>query len=466
MTNIIDKTIFVSYNRKDSEIVDQLENDLGIFGISLYRDIREISEGSSIKEFMKKIRKFDFSLMIISDHFLKSECCMFEVLEFVKDENFINRILPIITTEINIFSPDKRASYIQYWIDKKNSLRQTIHTINDLTASSALINDLKHYEKVSAEIGEFLDFLADRHNSMRINNKMQIDYEPLLRILNIEKHLLSNDLRRIIDILDDEEREIQLEQLLIKYPNFHQIKFYLAVNAKRTKKFAKEKMYYEHLIKINFMSSSVYNNYANLLLEHYNEQEQAKEYYLKAIETNEFDYAPYTDFASYLIEYEKDVKQAIIYYEKSLKLNALNAEAYIGLANILSKHTHELDLAKKYYAFAMKIEPKYIPSVFNNYAQNILKDSHRAIKFFKKAILLDHNYFEAHANLGNKYALIGDFDNAISEYKIAITLKENAQVLLTLGLTLFNLKNPEAEQYIARACNADPDFVRQFGIIC
>ena len=43
---------------------------------------------------MKKVSKQDYVLILISDHFLKSSNCMYEILELFKSEQFEKKILP------------------------------------------------------------------------------------------------------------------------------------------------------------------------------------------------------------------------------------------------------------------------------------------------------------------------------------------------------------------------------------
>ena len=64
---------------------------------------------------MKQIRDTDFVLIIISDGFLKSSNCMYEVLELLKEKDYEKKILPILT---HIFKPEERINYTQYWGDK------------------------------------------------------------------------------------------------------------------------------------------------------------------------------------------------------------------------------------------------------------------------------------------------------------------------------------------------------------
>lgn len=71
--------IFLSYSRKDEAIVNPIDRDFTAMGIRLKRDIRDIPFRADIKEFMNRVGKSDYVLMIISDSFLKLKYCMYEV---------------------------------------------------------------------------------------------------------------------------------------------------------------------------------------------------------------------------------------------------------------------------------------------------------------------------------------------------------------------------------------------------
>lgn len=114
--------IFLSYSWKDKDLADDIDKKFESIGISLLRDVRDIGYTQSIKEYMKKIRKSDFAMVIISDDYLKSINCMYEMLEFIKDESYKKRILPIIKTNACIFDSNDRISYIKYWENRFEEL--------------------------------------------------------------------------------------------------------------------------------------------------------------------------------------------------------------------------------------------------------------------------------------------------------------------------------------------------------
>lgn len=80
-------TIFISYSNLDSKIADELDVCLQAAGLTAKRDVRDVTYKDNFKIFMKEIRRADFVICIISDNFLRSTNCMFEVLKFRKEEN-------------------------------------------------------------------------------------------------------------------------------------------------------------------------------------------------------------------------------------------------------------------------------------------------------------------------------------------------------------------------------------------
>ena len=66
------ESIFVSYSWKNGIIADTLDSLFRNKGIELRRDIRDLNITDSVKAFMKTIRHSDYSIMIISEDYLKS----------------------------------------------------------------------------------------------------------------------------------------------------------------------------------------------------------------------------------------------------------------------------------------------------------------------------------------------------------------------------------------------------------
>ncbi len=152
-------SIFISYSSKNSDIADYIDEVFRTKGIKLTRDIRDVEFKKSFKEFMKKIRKTDFAILVISDHFLKSRYCMYEVIEFLKEENFKEKVLPVVLNDVAL-DPLGKTGYIKFWKEEYNKLKGEA---DDLAPEERGIpdQDLKHYKTISMHIGEFLDTISD-----------------------------------------------------------------------------------------------------------------------------------------------------------------------------------------------------------------------------------------------------------------------------------------------------------------
>ena len=74
------KNIFVSYCQKDSVYADNIDLYFKEKDINIHRDIRDISNWKSIREYMNSIREMDYAILIITDNYLKSFNCMYDVL--------------------------------------------------------------------------------------------------------------------------------------------------------------------------------------------------------------------------------------------------------------------------------------------------------------------------------------------------------------------------------------------------
>ena len=152
--------IFISYSWSDDELANDIDNKFAKIGINLVRDRRDLKYKSSIKEFMKQICQGDFALIIISDNYLKSSNCMYEVTEFIKDENYKERILPILKNDAKIFKAIERNQYIRYWQNEYMKLKEESSDIDEANKID-YIRELIRYEKIQRELPDFMSNISD-----------------------------------------------------------------------------------------------------------------------------------------------------------------------------------------------------------------------------------------------------------------------------------------------------------------
>ena len=155
--------IFLSYCWNDSseanKIYDYFKNSQNI---ELHRDTIDIGKWGSIKEYMQSISNMDYTILLISDSYLKSANCMYEVLEVMRDRNYRDKIFPAVIYS-GIYSPVTRAKYVKYWQDEFKELEGTLKEIN-VQNLGKLNEDLKRRQDISSNIAEFLDVVSDMNN--------------------------------------------------------------------------------------------------------------------------------------------------------------------------------------------------------------------------------------------------------------------------------------------------------------
>jgi len=194
--------IFVSYSWENNTFVNKLDVLFKNIGIILRRDVRDVKYKQSINNYIETIRDADFCLMIISDQYLKSKNCMYEVLEFIKDKNYKDKILPIIYEDVKIYDAKDRLSYIEFWqneYDKINKLRSAIDTL----AQVDVIQELKIVENIKINISDFLSSISD------------------LQLITIDKEITLKQFNEIIDYVNPKS------EIFEKSPNE---RAYLVVN--------------------------------------------------------------------------------------------------------------------------------------------------------------------------------------------------------------------------------------------
>ena len=213
MADIPQKQIFLSYAWANKDVADTIDSDFQKVGITFQRDVRDIKYTESIKDFMHKVSKSDFVVMLISEEYIKSENCMYEVMELLNSHEFEKKILPVIVGNADIFTREGRANYLDYWGDKLQAAAELVtkHT------HSETIEDKKKVENIYNQLSNFFkritDLKSECFENLRGNN-----YGPMLRKMQINEEDIVERALEIWHMEDAEEQEIAVESLLLKHP--------------------------------------------------------------------------------------------------------------------------------------------------------------------------------------------------------------------------------------------------------
>ena len=154
------KTIFLSYCHKDKDSADIIDKELEKDGISIRRDERDVGYKDSFKGFMKKIREADHAVMLLSEDFLRSANCMYEMTELIKEEDFKKRVLPVMVKPLSIFNTKGRIDLVKYWQGEEAKLKIEVKGIDPVNLGP-LTEDLRKAQEISSSISSFVTIMSD-----------------------------------------------------------------------------------------------------------------------------------------------------------------------------------------------------------------------------------------------------------------------------------------------------------------
>ncbi|MCE4045580.1 putative DNA binding domain-containing protein [Lysinibacillus fusiformis] len=197
---ILERKLFLSYCQKDSCIADIIEEKVApqIKNIRISRDIRDVEYKESFSDFMHSIGEHDFVVTIISDSYLKSRNCMYEIVEIMRDRNFINKLLYLILFEddikfydafignqikADIYSIEGQTTYIKYWQSVEKNLRKMILELEDPLVTVNHTEELIVVTKIKMEMQEFMRILRDR-NGISFGEMLDSNFKEIVSNIN------------------------------------------------------------------------------------------------------------------------------------------------------------------------------------------------------------------------------------------------------------------------------------------
>ena len=162
--------IYISYAWKDNQtaqgrqreaLVDRICAVLLAKRYNLIRDRNHLTLGQSIEKFMGEIGRGNYVILVISDKYLRSEYCMFEALEVMKQKDYQQKIFPVVLSDANVYSREGQVSYIQYWQKKKQQISHLIGP-NPSDEYSAMVDVANKITEIANSVDDFIQFVQDK----------------------------------------------------------------------------------------------------------------------------------------------------------------------------------------------------------------------------------------------------------------------------------------------------------------
>ncbi len=176
--------VFISYawGGESEKVVDEIEAAFTSKGIRLVRDKTDLGFKGLIREFMMQIGHGNLVVLIISDKYLKSKNCMFELLEVEKKGEFYNRIFPIVLPDADIYDSLGIINYLKYWDQKTKELNTSVKELDNLADTRKVQEDINLYTDIRGAIDKLAGKLSNM-NTLTVEIMRAKYFQPLVEKL-------------------------------------------------------------------------------------------------------------------------------------------------------------------------------------------------------------------------------------------------------------------------------------------
>jgi len=393
--------IFLSYSWTNKKIADKIYYDLTFVGFDVIKDDHFLKYTDKISDFMKKIRKSDFALLLICDSYLKSINCMTEIIQLQRDDDIWRKILPVILKDTKFYDVLDRYRYVKHWQEKSVEIEQVLKNLDPSNATS-LYQELKLYKEIALNIDLFL-----------LNIKEQMNVSP--------EELFDNYYSQLTERIGQEPDFSKLSQLIpISFISDPTLRLWTINNFKKTNKVEnshclsikatcyrdlkqpdKAIIFYKKSIALDDFNYAAWNNLGQIYEQAIHNYTEAKLAYEKAIDRKpDFD-IPRINLGLILSDYFKDNAGAKKQYEEILTFDENNPKAHHNLSNIYrEKEFFDLDKVEKHLIIAVNQNNLEATISYANFLKVYKKDIEGGNRFYQKAKELDTN---------NMYTAVIDF---------------------------------------------------------
>lgn len=157
-----EQSVFISYawGGESEETVNQIDRALQQRGLKIIRDKRDLGFKGSISAFMERIGLGNCVIVVISDKYLRSPNCMFELVEIAEGKEFHDRVFPIVLGNAEIYDPVKRLQYVKHWEGKLAELDKAMREVGQANLQG-IREDIDQYSRIRDKVSGLTSILKD-----------------------------------------------------------------------------------------------------------------------------------------------------------------------------------------------------------------------------------------------------------------------------------------------------------------
>ena len=194
------RKVFLSYCTTDTPIVETIKKFLIQNNIEISQ-YTEVKYKESFVNFMNSIQKHQFALCIVSDGYLKSPYCMYEVGEFIQRSDYKDKLLFVVLnkqdrcfydseneryklTAADVYNGfDSKIKYIKYWQAVYQKQKKELKNLKSFRARKQLKQDLNKTKRIyEKDISVFIDYLSE-YNGKSFSELYENKFKELLNYI-------------------------------------------------------------------------------------------------------------------------------------------------------------------------------------------------------------------------------------------------------------------------------------------
>ena len=188
---IADKpAIYISYGWgefSDSEkVVGQLYDAFIAKGYNIIRDKNNLGYKGNIDQFMQLIGKGNYVIVVISDKYLKSINCMYEMAQiYANGGEVIKRLFPIVLGDAKIYTSADRNAYIAFWESEEKRYNDIISSGGEILNRLSEIDNLKKSKDIKEKIGLVLEQVSGI-NTLTADMLLNSGFAEIMKALDLQ----------------------------------------------------------------------------------------------------------------------------------------------------------------------------------------------------------------------------------------------------------------------------------------
>lgn len=157
------RQVFFSYawGGESERIVNELDADLQARGIVVVRDKRDLGYKGKIREFMQEIGRAHAIVVVVSDKYLRSPNCMFELVEIAKSRDIHDRVFPVVLQDADIYKEVNSIKYVKHWEDEFNALNQAMSSLRSQANLQGQREALDNYDAFRDHVSRLTDLFKN-----------------------------------------------------------------------------------------------------------------------------------------------------------------------------------------------------------------------------------------------------------------------------------------------------------------